>query len=56
MTAKLNLNAVTEDQLLSTIPNFSTRMVRESMEYRPYISIQQFRKEIGSQRRAGRGV
>jgi len=46
-TAKLNLNAVTEDQLLSTIPNFSTRMVREFMEYRPYISIQQFRKEIG---------
>ena len=47
MTAKLNLNEVTEDQLLSTIPNFSTRMVREFMEYRPYISIQQFRKEIG---------
>jgi DNA uptake protein ComE-like DNA-binding protein len=46
-TAKLNLNTLTEDQLLSTIPNFSTRMVREFMEYRPYISIQQFRKEIG---------
>ena len=46
-TAKLNLNTVTEDQLVSTIPNFSTRMVREFMEYRPYISIQQFRKEIG---------
>jgi DNA uptake protein ComE-like DNA-binding protein len=46
-TAKLNLNTVTEDQLLSTIPDFSTRMVREFMEYRPYISIQQFRKEIG---------
>jgi len=46
-TAKLNLNTVTEDQLMSTIPNFSTRMVREFMEYRPYISIQQFRKEIG---------
>jgi radical SAM superfamily enzyme with C-terminal helix-hairpin-helix motif len=45
--AKLNLNKVTEDQLLSTIPNFSSRMVREFMEYRPYISIQQFRKEIG---------
>jgi DNA uptake protein ComE-like DNA-binding protein len=44
---KLNLNTVTEDQLLSTIPNFSNRMVREFMEYRPYISIQQFRKEIG---------
>jgi DNA uptake protein ComE-like DNA-binding protein len=46
-TAKLNLNAVTEDQLLSTIPNFNSRMVREFMEYRPYISILQFRKEIG---------
>jgi radical SAM superfamily enzyme with C-terminal helix-hairpin-helix motif len=38
---------VTEDQLMSTIPGFSARMVREFMEYRPYISIQQFRKEIG---------
>jgi len=46
-TAKLNLNSVTEDQLMSTIPGFSSRMVREFMEYRPYISIQQFRKEIG---------
>jgi len=46
-TAKLNLNEVTADQLLSTIPNFSDRMVREFFEYRPYISIQQFRKEIG---------
>jgi DNA uptake protein ComE-like DNA-binding protein len=45
--AKLNLNTVTEDQLMSTIPGFSARMVREFMEYRPYISIQQFRKEIG---------
>jgi DNA uptake protein ComE-like DNA-binding protein len=44
---KLNLNTVTEDQLLSTIPDFSNRMVREFFEYRPYISIQQFRKEIG---------
>jgi DNA uptake protein ComE-like DNA-binding protein len=47
VTAKLNLNEVTEDQLLSTIPSFSNRMVREFFEYRPYISIQQFRKEIG---------
>ena len=44
---KLNLNEVTEDQLLSTIPDFSNRMVREFFEYRPYVSIQQFRKEIG---------
>jgi DNA uptake protein ComE-like DNA-binding protein len=46
-TTKLNLNTLTEDQLMSTIPGFSSRMVREFMEYRPYISIQQFRKEIG---------
>jgi DNA uptake protein ComE-like DNA-binding protein len=45
--AKLNLNTVTEEQLMSTIPSFNQRMVREFMEYRPYISIQQFRKEIG---------
>ncbi|HEX5689998.1 MAG TPA: hypothetical protein VFX76_08345 [Roseiflexaceae bacterium] len=45
--AKLNLNDVTEDQLLSTIPNFGNRMVREFFEYRPYVSIQQFRREIG---------
>jgi DNA uptake protein ComE-like DNA-binding protein len=44
---KLNLNEVTEDQLLASIPDFSGRMVREFMEYRPYISIQQFRQEIG---------
>ncbi len=44
---KLNLNTLTEDQLLSTIPNFSSRMVREFFEYRPYVSIQQFRREIG---------
>jgi DNA uptake protein ComE-like DNA-binding protein len=45
--AKLNLNEVTEDALMSTIPNFSSRMVREFMEYRPYASIRQFRQEIG---------
>jgi DNA uptake protein ComE-like DNA-binding protein len=47
VAARLNLNEVTENQLLSTIPDFSNRMVREFFEYRPYISIQQFRKEIG---------
>ena len=44
---KLNLNTVTGDELLATIPGFSNRMVREFQEYRPYISIQQFRREIG---------
>jgi DNA uptake protein ComE-like DNA-binding protein len=45
--AKLDLNKVTEDALMSTIPGFSSRMVREFMEYRPYASIRQFRQEIG---------
>ena len=44
---KLNLNTVTEAELMATIPGFSARMVREFHEYRPYVSIQQFRQEIG---------
>ena len=44
---KLNLNTVSGDELLAAIPGFSNRMVREFQEYRPYISIQQFRREIG---------
>lgn len=44
---KINLNTATSDQLLAAIPGFGSRMVREFQEYRPYISIQQFRKEIG---------
>jgi len=42
----VNLNTASEDQLLK-IPNMNNRMVREFLEYRPYISIAQFRKEIG---------
>jgi len=45
--AKLNLNTVTGDELLATIPGFGNRMAREFKEYRPCISIQQFRQEIG---------
>lgn len=45
--ARLNLNTLTEEQLKATIPNFPDRMVREFFEYRPYVSIQQFRREIG---------
>ncbi|MBI1259959.1 MAG: hypothetical protein GC204_21025 [Chloroflexi bacterium] len=44
---RLNLNTLTNDELLATIPGFSSRMVREFQEYRPYVSILQFRKEIG---------
>ncbi len=45
--AKLNLNTATADDFLAAVPGLGNRMVREFMEYRPYVSIQQFRKEIG---------
>jgi protocatechuate 3,4-dioxygenase beta subunit len=41
-----NLNTASADDFL-TIPDVGNRMVREFMEYRPYISIVQFRREIG---------
>lgn len=44
---KINLNDMTRDELLDTIPDFGSRMVREFFEYQPYVSIQQFRREIG---------
>lgn len=40
------LNAGTKAQLLR-VPGMSERMVHEVEEYRPYASIEQFRKEIG---------
>ena len=43
---KINLNAGTAEQFL-TVPNVGNRMVREFQEYRPYASIEQFRREIG---------
>lgn len=45
-TAKLNMNTASEDEFRS-IPDVGDRMVHEFEEYRPYVSIQQFRKEIG---------
>jgi DNA uptake protein ComE-like DNA-binding protein len=45
--AKLNLNTASEDNFQTTIPGMSKRMVHEFLEYRPYRSIQQFRREIG---------
>ena len=44
---KVNLNTASGDDFLAAIPGLGNRMVREFMEYRPYISIQQFRREIG---------
>ena len=43
---RLNLNTATREQFL-TVPNVGDRMVREFFEYRPYVSILQFRREIG---------
>ena len=45
--AKLNVNTASGAELMSTIPNFNNRMVHEFEEYRPYRSIQVFRREIG---------
>jgi DNA uptake protein ComE-like DNA-binding protein len=45
--AKLNVNTASGDELMKTIPNFNNRMVHEFEEYRPYRSIQVFRREIG---------
>jgi len=44
--AKLNLNTTPTDAFLA-VPNAGPRMAHEFDEYRPYISILQFRKEIG---------
>lgn len=46
-STKLNLNAASAADYQATIPGFSSRMAREFLEYRPYVSIQQFRREIG---------
>jgi DNA uptake protein ComE-like DNA-binding protein len=43
---KLNINTAT-GEAFRTIPDVGDRMVHEFEEYRPYVSIQQFRKEIG---------
>ena len=43
--AKLDLNSASENDFL-TIPGMTPRMVHEFMEYRPYKSITQFRKEM----------
>lgn len=45
-SAKLNANTASDEQF-RTIPGVGDKMVHEFQEYRPYASIQQFRKEIG---------
>lgn len=43
---RLNLNNATDEEILA-IPGIGKRMLREFKEYRPYKSIEQFRREIG---------
>jgi len=42
----INLNTATDEAILS-IPGVGARMLREFKEYRPYQSIEQFRREMG---------
>lgn len=44
---KLNLNTASGDEFRAAIPGLGNNMVREFEEYRPYVSITQFRREIG---------
>jgi DNA uptake protein ComE-like DNA-binding protein len=43
---KLNLNTATDAELKAGVPNLGDKMAHEFEEYRPYRSIQQFRKEM----------
>ena len=44
---KINLNDMTSEQLFDTVPEIGDRMAHEFFEYQPYVSIRQFRREIG---------
>ncbi len=42
----ININTATDDEILA-IPGVGPKMLKEFKEYRPYTSIEQFRREIG---------
>src|SRR5690606_26455856 len=42
----INLNTATEEEIM-LIPGMSGRMAHEFEEYRPYTSLEQFRREMG---------
>jgi len=46
MFIPLALNAASDAEIL-LIPNLGNRMLREFKEYRPYVAMAQFRREIG---------
>jgi len=43
---RININTATDAEILA-IPGMGPRMLHEFKEYRPYTSIEQFRREIG---------
>jgi len=43
---QINLNSASEDEIM-LIPGMNARMTHEFEEYRPYTSLEQFRREIG---------
>ena len=43
---KIDLNTATDEEILK-IPGVGKKMLREFKEYRPYTSMDQFRREIG---------
>jgi DNA uptake protein ComE-like DNA-binding protein len=43
---QINLNAASRDEIM-LIPGMTSRMAHEFEEYRPYTSLEQFRREIG---------
>lgn len=45
--ARINLNTAAGDEFLAAVPNLGNKMAHEFEEYRPYKSIQQFRREMG---------
>jgi len=46
MFRQINLNTASRDEIM-LIPQMSARMAHEFEEYRPYTSLEQFRREIG---------
>lgn len=46
MWIPLDVNKASREEIL-LVPGVGTRMLREFLEYRPYASIEQFRREIG---------
>lgn len=42
----INLNTASDQEILA-IPGMGSRMLREFKEYRPYVNIEQFKRELG---------